>query len=222
MVASISPPQALAYRLVARTGARLALPMLIVLAVAGCDSNPLLVNRSACPAVAVAAHAGDVSLFRPGPPDLANLDVMATITNVRDECTETPEYFASRVTYDVIARRTESTAARSVTLPVFVAVVQAGNLINAKQIAQVQVNFAAGQERALASATATANVSRRAAAVSPEIMEKINRKRRPGEVDAATDPMADPEVRAALRAASFEVLLGFQLDDRALAYNVAK
>ncbi|MEN9932376.1 MAG: hypothetical protein RIS17_949, partial [Pseudomonadota bacterium] len=40
--------------------------------------------------------------------------------------------------------------------------------------------------------------------------------------DAATDPMADPEVRAALRAASFEVLIGFQLDDRALAYNIAK
>jgi hypothetical protein len=34
--------------------------------------------------------------------------------------------------------------------------------------------------------------------------------------------MADPEVKAALRAASFEVLLGFQLDDRALAYNIAK
>ena len=28
--------------------------------------------------------------------------------------------------------------------------------------------------------------------------------------------------KAALRAASFEVLLGFQLDDRALAYNIAK
>jgi hypothetical protein len=65
-------------------------------------------------------------------------------------------------------------------------------------------------------------VSRTAAAVPQAILDKINRKRRPGELDAATDPMADPEVRAALRAASFEVLLGFQLDDRALAYNIAK
>jgi len=201
---------------------RLGLPALAALALAACDRNPLIVNRSACPAVAVASYAGDISLFRPGPPDLANLDVVATITNVRDECTETPDFFVSRITYDVVARRADTAAARSVTLPLFVAVVQAGNLVNAKQIAQVQVNFAAGQERALASGTATANVSRRAAAVSPEILAKINRDRKPGEIDAAVDPMSDPEVRAALRAASFEVLLGFQLNDRALAYNVAK
>jgi hypothetical protein len=58
--------------------------------------------------------------------------------------------------------------------------------------------------------------------VPDEILRRINRERRPGELDAATDPMADPQVRAALRAASFEVLVGFQLDDRALAYNIAK
>jgi hypothetical protein len=205
-----------------RTSARLALPALAALALAGCDNNPLVVNRSSCPAVAVAAYAGDISLFRPGPPDVANLDLVASITNVRDTCVETAEFFQSRITYDVVARRTDITAARSVTLPLFVAMVQAGNLVNAKQIAQVQVKFAAGQERALASGTADVSVSRRAAAVSAEILGKINRNRKPGEIDAATDPMADPEVRAALRAASFEVLLGFQLDDQSLAYNVAK
>ncbi|WP_353217869.1 hypothetical protein, partial [Sandarakinorhabdus sp.] len=196
-----------------------AVPLLVL---AGCDRNPLIVNRSSCPAVAVAAFVGDASLFRPGEPDVANLDLVATITNVRDECTETPEMFLSRVSYDVVARRTDIAAARTVTLPLFVAVVQGGNLVNAKQISQVQVNFAAGQERALASGTATASVSRTAAAVPAAILEKINRKRRPGDTDAATDPMADPEVRAALRTASFEVLLGFQLDDRALAYNISK
>lgn len=202
-----------------------AAPLLAVaplLVLAGCDRNPLIVNRSSCPAVAVAAFVGDASLFRPGEPDVANLDLVATITNVRDECTETPEMFLSRVSYDVVARRTDIAAARTVTLPLFVAVVQGGNLVNAKQISQVQVNFAAGQERALASGTATASVSRTAAAVPAVILEKINRKRRPGDTDAATDPMADPEVRAALRTASFEVLLGFQLDDRALAYNISK
>lgn len=227
MSASISLPVSPPARRALRRFVRLGLPALAGLALAACDNNPLVVNRSSCPAVAVAAYAGDISLFRPAAAaataaDAANLDLIATITNVRDECTETPEFFVSRVTYDVVARRTDTAAARSVTLPVFVAVVQAGNLVDAKQIAQVQVNFAAGQERALASGTATANVSRRAAAVSDEILAKINRDRKPGEIDAATDPMADPEVRAALRAASFEVLLGFQLDDRALAYNVAK
>jgi hypothetical protein len=34
--------------------------------------------------------------------------------------------------------------------------------------------------------------------------------------------MSDPLIRAALRAASFEVLVGFQLTDQALGYNVTK
>jgi hypothetical protein len=73
----------------------LVLPLLAALAVAGCERNPLVVNRSSCPAVAVAAYAGDVTLFRPGTPvtapDAGNVDAVATITNVRQECTETAE-----------------------------------------------------------------------------------------------------------------------------------
>lgn len=196
--------------------------LLAALALAGCERNPLIVRRSACPAVAVAAHVGDVTLFKAGDPDAANMDAVATITNVRDVCTETADKFVSRITLDVVARRTDTAQPRQLVLPLFAAVVQAGNIINAKQISNVTVNFAAGQERAIASATLEAAVSRKAAAVSPEILARINRDRRPGDIDSATDPMADPEVRAALRAASFEVLLGFQLDERALAYNVAK
>jgi hypothetical protein len=201
--------------------AAIALPALLL---AGCERNPLVVRRSSCPAVAVAAYAGDITLFRAGStlPDVANLDAVATITNVRDECAETTDQFVSRITYDIVARRSDAAQARQMILPVFAVVVQAGNIVNAKQISQVTVNFAAGQERAVAQGSAQAAVSRTAAAVPQAILDKINRKRRPGELDAATDPMADPEVRAALRAASFEVLLGFQLDDRALAYNVSK
>ena len=205
-----------------RRPAAVALAAVPVLLLAGCDRNPLIVKRSACPAVAVAAYTGDVTLFRPGAPDAANLDAVAAITNLRDDCTETADQFVSRVTYDVVARRSDAGAARQLVLPVFAAVVQAGNVINAKQLSSVVINFAAGQDRAVATGTATAGVSRTAAAVPQAILDKINRKRRAGDTDAATDPMADPEVRAALRAASFEVLIGFQLDDRALAYNSAK
>ena len=42
------------------------------------------------------------------------------------------------------------------------------------------------------------------------------------DIDAASDPMSDPQVKAALKAASFELLVGFQLSDTALAYNIAK
>lgn len=202
--------------------ARFALVTAAALVLAGCERNPLIVKRSSCPAVAVTAYAGDVTLFRSPVPDAANIDVVATITNLRDECTETSDQFLSRISYDVVARRTDAAQARSVALPVFAAMVQAGNIVVAKQLGTVTVNFAAGQERALASHTADASVSRKAAAVPQAILDRINRKRKPGQADAATDPMSDPQVRAALRAASFEVLIGFQIDDRALAYNVAK
>jgi hypothetical protein len=51
---------------------------------------------------------------------------------------------------------------------------------------------------------------------------KINRNRKPGDLEAATDPLADPEVKAAVRATTFEVLVGFRLSDDELAYNAAK
>jgi hypothetical protein len=191
-------------------------------ALAGCQRNPLVVKRSACPAVAVPAYAGDTTLFRGPGSDAADLDVVATITNLRDACTETAEQFVSAISYQVVARRSAAGPARRVELPLFVAVVQAGNIVDAKQATRVVIDFADGATRAVASGTATAAISRRAAAVPDEILRRINRERRPGELDAATDPMADPEVRAALRAASFEVLVGFQLSDASLAYNIAK
>jgi hypothetical protein len=199
-----------------------ALVLLLAATLAGCQRNPLVVKRSACPAVAVPSYAGDATLLRGNGSDAADLDVVATITNLRDTCTETAEQFVTAITYQVVARRSAAGPARRVELPLFIAVVQAGNIVDAKQTTRVVVDFADGAERAIVAGSATAAVSRRAAAVPDEILRRINRERRPGELDAATDPMADPQVRAALRAASFEVLVGFQLDDRALAYNIAK
>lgn len=205
------------------SAARLAaVGLLLAGALAGCQRNPLVVKRSACPAVAVPAYAGDTTLFRGPGSDASDLDVVATITNLRDACTETPEQFVTAVSYQVVARRSAAGPARRVELPLFVAVVQAGNIVDAKQTTRIVIDFADGATRAVASGTATAAVSRRAAAVPDEILRRINRQRRPGELDAATDPMADPEVRSALRAASFEVLVGFQLSDASLAYNIAK
>ena len=67
-----------------------------------------------------------------------------------------------------------------------------------------------------------ARVLRSAATMPPEIQAQVTRKRKAGDADAAIDPMADPVVKAAVRATSFEVLVGFQLDDQALAWNALK
>ncbi len=194
-----------------------------VVILAGCQRNVLLVKRSQCPAVAVPTYTGDMTLFAAGAGrDARDIDVVATITELRSNCLESDASLNADITYKVIARRTAVAGARSVTLPVFATVVQGGNLLVSKQLGQVTVNFADGQARASADAGARAMVARSVATLPSAIQDKINRKRKAGDLDAATDPLSDPAVKAAIRAASFEVLIGFQLDDAALAYNVTK
>jgi hypothetical protein len=194
---------------------------LVVLA--GCQKNPLLVKRSPCPAVAVPTYTGDVTLFTPGTqPDAGNIDVVATITNIRDTCAESDTMLTTTVSYDVLARRNATAGARTVTFPVFATIVQGGNLIVSKQVGSVRVDFPDGASRATGKGQARADVARSATALPADVQKKISRKRKPGDFDAASDPFADPEVKAALRAASFELLVGFQLSESALAFNVAK
>jgi hypothetical protein len=191
--------------------------------VAGCQKNPLLVKRSPCPAVAVPTYTGDATLFTPGTqPDAANIDVVATITNIRDTCTESDAMLTTTVTYDVLARRNNPSGARTVSFPVFATIVQGGNLIVSKQVGAVQVDFADGASRATGKGQARADVARSATALPADIQAKITKKRKAGDFDAASDPMSDPAVKAALRAASFELLVGFQLSEAALAFNVTK
>ncbi|MFZ4689148.1 MAG: hypothetical protein ACOYLS_07910 [Polymorphobacter sp.] len=192
-------------------------------ALAGCQRNPLLIKRSPCPAVAVPTYTGDTTLFRQGStPDAGNIDVVATITNVRETCGETSATLVSSITYDVVARRTSAAGARQVVLPVFATMVQGGNLLVSKQISSVAVDFADGQLRAVGRGGASASVARSATTLPADVQKKINSKRKAGDLDAASDPLADPLVKAALRAASFEVLVGFQLSEGQLAYNVTK
>src|SRR3546814_17979369 len=89
-------------------------------------------------------------------------------------------------------------------------------------LGQVTVNFAEGQDRAQASGSAQRRVIRRAAVLPADIQEKITRERRPGDEDAAIDPLTEPGVRDAVRNASFEVLVGFQPAQAQLAYTQTK
>jgi hypothetical protein len=76
--------------------------------------------------------------------------------------------------------------------------------------------------RASTTGSATGQVLRAAATLPEEIRQQITRKRKAGDADAAIDPMADPTVREAVRRASFEVLVGFQLTEDQLAYNATR
>lgn len=193
------------------------------LAACGAGQDPFKVTRSACPAAAVLQNTGDATLFsRPGSYDADAIDVTATITNLRATCSDTGPKVVSGVSFDVIGLRRDTSGARDVTLPYFVAAVRAGNQLVAKQTGSVTLRFADGQARAQASATARSDINRAAVTLPEAAREKITRERKAGDADAAVDPMSDPQVREAVRNATFEVLVGFQLEPAALAYNVGK
>lgn len=209
--------------------ARLAVPALLSLALLGCSKEGELTSagvtivRSACPAVAIPAGTGDVTLFDPPTSRTASaIDVVAAMTNVRSTCAEEGEYLITNATFDVLAQRREAGPARDVVLPYFTTVVQAGTNVVAKRIGQVTVHFPEGQYRASASASATGQVLRSAARIPEDIENEITRKRKPGDINAALDPMADPKVKAAVLRHSFEVLVGFQLTPEQLAYNATR
>jgi hypothetical protein len=208
---------------------KLALAALLPLSLISCrhagdiEATGIFQVRSACPSVAIPAATGDVTLFDPpASRDASAIDVVANVTNVRSTCDETGEFIVTNVTFDVQAQRRNARGARDVVLPYFVVVVQGGANVITKRVSRVGLHFDDGQYRASSRGTGTAQVLRSAATLPEDIRREITRERKPGEAEAALDPMADPKVRAAVQRASFEVLLGFQLTQDQLVYNARR
>ncbi len=210
--------------------------VLVAAVLGGCRSKGELVIdegvgvtavRSACPAVGIPDYTGDITLFRPGGSKTAqDIDVVATMTNLRSQCNDGARDASGKVyassTFDVLARRSDLRGARQVTLPYFVTVLRGGSAVVTKRIGQVTLNFADGQERAQAKGQASAYIDRAEATLPQEIRDRITRKRRAGDEDAATDPLTETDVKAAVLRATFELLVGFQLDEGQLAHNVTR
>lgn len=180
--------------------------------------------RSKCPAVGIPNYTGDMTLFRaPGSKTAANIDVVAMMTDVRMQCNQDAgDKVYAQVSFKVLGRRNDTSGARQVTVPYFVSVLQGGSAVISKRVGNVTLNFANGQDRAQATGTAEAYIDRAAATLPEDIRDRITRKRRAGDQDAALDPLADPQVKAAVARASFEVLVGFQLTEEQLAYNATR
>jgi hypothetical protein len=178
---------------------------------------------SLCPSVGIPDYTGDVTTFAAGADrSLGSLDVTAAMTNLRATCNDTSEQVYSEATFDVHARRSDTSGARTVTLPYFVTVMRGGSAVVSKRVGQVTLAFADGQERASANAKVGSFVNRADAALPEDIRQKITKRRRAGDIDAALDPLADPEVKAAIARTRFEMLVGFQLTEDQLAYNVTR
>jgi hypothetical protein len=189
------------------------------------DSVGVTALRSPCPTVAIPEMTGDVTLFSdPARRDAAAIDVTASITNLRSTCNDAAglDKLYTEATFDVLARRSDTRGARHVDLPYFSVVMRGGNIVIAKRVGSIAIDFADGQDRAQAHATAGSYVERAEATLPEDIRRILTKKRRAGDADAATDPLAMPQVKAALAKASFEQLIGFQLSTDQLAYNATR
>ncbi|GMN03248.1 hypothetical protein [Erythrobacter sp. MTPC3] len=178
---------------------------------------------SSCPSVGIPDYTGDVTVFRTaGDATISNLDMTASMTNLRATCDDSTDRVYSEATFDVNVRRSDVRGARTVTLPYFVTVLRGGSAVVTKRVGEVTVSFADGQERASATGKAGSFVNRADATLPEDIRERITRRRRAGDADAALDPLAAPEVKAAIQRTSFEMLVGFQLTEDQLAYNATR
>jgi len=187
------------------------------------SSGGIIITRNACPAVAVPSHTADITLFDPPASlDSRAIDVVADITNVRSNCADSGEDVVVTASFDVQARRSNANGARDVVLPYFATVVQGGRVVVSKRISRVSIHFNDGELRAEAKGGASAYVNRAAVTLPADVQERITRKRKAGDADAAIDPMADPQVREAVSRASFELLVGFQLTQGQLQYNATR
>lgn len=208
---------------------RAASAALLALLAAGCArdgqiaDNGVYVTRTGCPQVAIPAATGDVTLFDPANSREARaIDVVATITNLRSTCSEDANNVVSVATFDVVATRRDAGPARQVVLPYFTVAVQGGTNIVAKKVGAVALDFPAGQLRAQTSSQTTVRVLRSAVALPADIQRELTRVRRPGDPDAAVDPLSDPRVRSAVARATYEQLVGFQLTPDQLRYNATR
>ncbi len=204
----------------------------ILVALAGCRSKGDIVVdesvgitavRSACPAVGIPDYTGDVTLFStPGARDSASIDLVASITNLRSQCNDSGAKVYSISDFDVLARRSDARGARTVQLPYFITVLRGRSAVISKRVGTVTLNFADGQARAQAHGQGAAYIDKAEATLPEDIRREITRKRKAGDSDAAVDPLSRPEIKAAVNRATFEVLIGFQLDQGQLTYNATR
>lgn len=187
------------------------------------ETGGIAITRSACPAIAIPAQTGDITLFDPpSSRDARAIDVTANITNLRLACGDQGDDVVAEVTFDVQARRSNASGARQVTLPYFATVMRGGSVVVSKRVERVTLDFADGQTRASATAKGGAVINRAAATLPEDVRLKLTRRRKAGDADASIDPLSAPDVRAAVQRASFELLIGFQLTQDQLQYNATR
>ena len=187
------------------------------------ETGGIAITRTACPAVAIPAQTGDITLFNPPSSREARaIDVTANITNLRLACGDQGEDVVAEASFVVEGRRSNASGARQVVLPYFATVIRGGSTVVSKRVERVTLDFADGQTRASATAKGGAVINRAAATLPEDVRRKLTKKRKAEDADASIDPLSAPDIRAAVARASFELLIGFQLTQDQLQYNATR
>jgi hypothetical protein len=191
---------------------RLAVISLAVLALGGCAStNPLLVTRTSCPAVAIVKYANALTSFRAGAGmDQSDVDFTAQISNVSVNCRNGQGDTAAQtdVSFDIGVQRGNADAASQAMLPYFVSVIQDGTTILSKTTYLAQIDFASKSGRTSSRQTFKAS--------TPGVPLPPVQKKKRGDSDVLLDP------DSASKAAKYEILIGFQLTDDQALFNISK
>ena len=187
------------------------------------ETQGVFAVRSTCTILVDPSGTNDITLFNPaGSTDSRAIDVTASITDARSTCQDAGNDVVSTATFTIVALRRDAGPARQVVLPYFDVALRGGASVAAKQVGQATLNFAAGDIHAWTRIQTTVRVNRGAATLPANVRASITRERKPGDPQAAIDPLSDPAIRAAVADATFEHLIGFQLTQEQIRYNATR
>ncbi len=191
---------------------RFAMISAATLALMGCaSSNPLLVTRTSCPAVALVKYANTLTSFQSSAStDQSDVLYTAQISNVSVNCGNGKGDAAAQtdVSFDIGIMRGNTDASSQASLPYFVTVIQDGTTILSKTTYAAQVDFTAKSGRA--ASRQSFNVS------TPGVPLPPTAKKKRGDSDLLLDS------ENASKAAKYEILIGFQLTDDQALFNISK
>jgi hypothetical protein len=180
----------------------LSLPILL----AACSSgNPLEVRRTSCPAISVPMHTGTLTRFaQAGRYDTQDVGLVATIGQLSDNCVENANGVNTAVSFNIMATRPEKGPATAVQLPYFITVVKDGDTLIAKQVYGASLDFADG---------ATSGSLRQVVTVKTPDVPLPPKPKKHNEIDEFAPPP---------KPAIYEILVGFQLSEAEVVYNISK
>jgi hypothetical protein len=180
----------------------------VAIGLSGCETNPLKVRLTSCPPVAILKHTNTLTSFNsPTERNLDNVRFTAFIDDVSSTCRER-DRVQTDLAFRVSAVRGQAGQAGQVTVPYFVTVMQGQRTIISKQVGAATLNFAGDSPRAETRVTAQVLTN---LLPPPPPMPKATGL----EGDAPRPDLDRQKIQ-------YEVLIGFQLSDADVVYNITR